>query len=101
MSGRTPDGECQNCIGMPERGCYCDAVGWADAPRGEKTTCPVCLGETTFEHDHKPDNTGLDDGPWINAPRKKAEPKPPEVTRQIRAAAWETRRAKYGGAGHR
>ena len=25
--------------------------------------CPVCGVETTFQHDHKPDNTGLDDGP--------------------------------------
>ena len=70
-------------------------------PFEEVHWCPVCGAEETFAHDHKPDNTGLDDGPEIEKARKKAAPKPPEVTREIRAAAWATRRAKYGAHGHR
>lgn len=62
--------------------------------------CPICNFETVFEHDHKPDNSGLDDGPDIVAPRKKVEPKPQEVVAEIRARAWATRRAKYGDRGH-
>ncbi len=34
------------------------------------------------------------------APRKKPAPKSPEETARIRAAAWETRRAKYGPRGN-
>lgn len=63
--------------------------------------CPICIMEETFPHDHKADLTGLDDGPPIKEARKKAAQKPPEVTAQIRATAWATRRAKYGTAGHR
>jgi hypothetical protein len=63
--------------------------------------CLICNFETSFEHDHKPDNTGLDDGPDMNAPRKKAAPKAPEVVAEIRARAWASRRAKYGTHGHR
>jgi hypothetical protein len=63
--------------------------------------CPICCIESGFAHQHLRDNTGLDDGPLIKEPRKKAEPKPAEVTSQIRTTAWSTRRAKYGSAGHR
>lgn len=63
--------------------------------------CLTCGAEETFPHDHKADNTGLDDGPLIDPPRKKPAPKPQEVMIQIRMKAWETRRAKYGPAGHR
>lgn len=65
-----------------------------------RSICPVCGYETSFEHDHKPDNSGLDDGPEINPGRKKAARKSPEVTAEIRARAWATRRAKYGAHGH-
>jgi len=64
------------------------------------TICPACLTETTFPHDHKPDNSGLDDGPDLYPPRKKAAPKSKETLAAIRARAWETRRAKYGVHGH-
>lgn len=62
--------------------------------------CPVCGVETTFQHDHKPDNTGLDDGPELHPARKKPPPKSPEAIADIRARAWATRRAKYGERGH-
>lgn len=62
--------------------------------------CAVCGTDMTFPHDHKPDNSGLDDGPWIKPPRKKAAPKPPDVVSATRKQAWETRRAKYGPHGH-
>ncbi len=65
------------------------------------TICPQCAFETAFPHDHRPDNSGLDDGPEINPPRKKPTPKPPEEIANIRARAWETRRATYGKTGHR
>lgn len=53
--------------------------------------------------DNRPDNTGLDDGPWLpgQAPRKRPAPKSAEQMADIRARAWATRRAKYGEAGHR
>jgi hypothetical protein len=47
-------------------------------------------------HEHKPDNTGLDDGPYLPGykPRKKPAPKTREELAAIRAKAWATRRAK-------
>lgn len=66
--------------------------------------CPTCGGaETRGAHDHKPDLSGLDDGPWLpgHGPRRKPAPKPPEELAAIRARAWATRRAKYGPEGHR
>jgi hypothetical protein len=66
----------------------------------EFTICPACGCATTFLHDHKLDNSGLDDGP-PEPVRKKADPKPTETLARIRAQAWETRRAKYGERGHR
>lgn len=66
--------------------------------------CEVCGGLLTFPHDHKPDNTGLDDGICFlpgREPRKKAAPKPADEIRDIRARAWATRRQKYGQHGHR
>jgi hypothetical protein len=45
--------------------------------------------------DHKPDGSGLDDGPWLPgcAPRKKPAPKSADEMVAIRAKAWATRRA--------
>lgn len=53
--------------------------------------------------DHKPDESGLDDGVWLpgQAPRKKPAPKPAVEMSKIRSRAWATRRAKYGQHGHR
>ena len=67
------------------------------------TTCTVCGAESEHDHDHRPDNTGLDDGPYLpgHAPRKAMDRKPPEESSAIRAQAWATRRAKYGQHGHR
>lgn len=62
--------------------------------------CPTCGFEAAFLHDHKADNSGLDDGPDIYPTRKKALPKRPDVVAEIRARAWTTRRAKYGARGH-
>jgi hypothetical protein len=50
--------------------------------------------------DHKPDNSGIDDGPLRFPPRKKAAPKQPQELAAIRARAWATRRLKYGACGH-
>lgn len=58
--------------------------------------CSICGDPITDrEHDHKPDLSGLDDGPYLpgRAPRKKPPPKTPEKLRAIRARAWATRRA--------
>lgn len=57
--------------------------------------CTVCGGVLAHPHDHREDETGLDDGPWIpsKAPRKKAAPKTAEEMKVIRAKAWATRRA--------
>lgn len=45
--------------------------------------------------DHRPDQTGLDDGPYLpgRAPRKKPAPKSAEELTAIRKRAWVTRRA--------
>lgn len=67
--------------------------------------CKTCHGVIVggVSHDHQPDQSGLDDGPYLpgHAPRKKMEPKSPDEAARIRAQAWETRRAKYGPNGHR
>lgn len=70
------------------------------ATDGER--CLICGGLLTFDHDHKPDQSGLDDGPPIERPyTRRAPPKTPEELTEIRARAWKTRRAKYGRHGHR
>jgi hypothetical protein len=65
--------------------------------------CHVCGLPLSWKHDHKPDQSELDDGPYLpgRAPRKRMEPKSPDEAARIRAQAWETRRAKYGPHGHR
>lgn len=63
--------------------------------------CEICAGLLTWKHDHKPDNSGIDDGPPLPGTRKKYKPKPPNEMREIRARAWATRREKYGPRGHR
>jgi len=65
--------------------------------------CHVCGGPISWGHDHKPDNSGLDDGPYLpgRAPRKKSAPKPANEVSATRKRAWATRRAKYGKHGHR
>ena len=62
--------------------------------------CEICGGSLTWKHDHKPDLSGLDDGPPLPT-RKKAAPKSREETKAIRARAWATRREHYGQYGHR
>lgn len=65
--------------------------------------CTICGGVIAYPHDHRADETGLDDGPWLpgRAPRKKPTPKTPDELTEIRRRAWATRRAKYGEHGHR
>lgn len=65
--------------------------------------CDVCGMDQSWLHDHKPDQSGLDDGPPLpgHAPRKKMTPKPADEVRNIRARAWATRREKYGRYGHK
>jgi len=63
--------------------------------------CDLCGGAMTFQHDHQPDNTGLDDGPDLGRKKyTKPAPKPADVAAEIRARAWDTRRQKYGPRGH-
>ena len=52
--------------------------------------CLICGGELSWEHDHRPDMSGLDDGP-----------KAAHEISAIRKRAWATRRQKYGKYGHR
>lgn len=65
--------------------------------------CEKCGGLLAWKHDHKDDETGLDDGPWLPGlkPRKKPALKSAVEMREIRKRAWETRRGKYGAHGHR
>lgn len=67
------------------------------------TGCEKCGGALTWQHDHRPDLSGLDDGPYLpgHAPRKKPAPKSAAEIHDIRARAWATRRQKYGQWGHR
>lgn len=63
--------------------------------------CEICGGSLMWEHDHKPDNNGLDDGPPLGRQYRKPAPKSREETKDIRARAWATRRERYGQYGHR
>ena len=69
--------------------------------RAPAAPCAVCGEPLDWPHDHLADNTGLDDGPLIRAPRKKMAAKSAEEWHCIRARAWATRREKYGPDGHR
>lgn len=72
-----------------------------------RDVCPICDPCTCAKRvrlpypDHRPDNTGLDDGPPLYAVRRKPAPKSAAELANIRAQAWATRRAKYGEHGHR
>jgi len=63
-------------------------------------SCLICGGGLTWRHDHRADNTGIDDGPPLRAPRKKPPAKSREELSDIRARAWATRRQKHGPRGH-
>ncbi|TIR87391.1 MAG: hypothetical protein E5X05_01465 [Mesorhizobium sp.] len=69
----------------------------------EVAGCETCGQPTTWQHDHQPDQSGLDDGPSLpgKAPRQKRAPKSANEMKRIRADAWATRRQKYGPHGHR
>lgn len=75
------------------------------AERDGAPYCTVCDGIVAFPHDHRPDQSGLEDGPWLpgRAPRKKPAPKSAAEMREIRAKAWATRRAeaRVSGVGTR
>lgn len=66
---------------------------------GAWTMAGLIAAAAKCEADHRPDNRGLDDGPYLpgKAPRKKPPTKTPHELRAIRAKAWETRRAKAKG----
>lgn len=64
----------------------------------------MVLAEALNRPDRRPDNTGLDDGPPLPSARryiKRSAGKTSDEVAEIRAKAWETRRAKYGERGHR
>ena len=63
--------------------------------------CSICGQELSWKHDHREDQSGLDDGPPLHPARKRPPSKAPEELRDIRARAWATRREKYGQYGHR
>lgn len=69
-----------------------------EADLSTENWCDVCSASTSFVHDHRPDNSGLDDGPWLpgQQPRKKPAPKSPDEMAAIRAKAWATRRKALG-----
>jgi hypothetical protein len=81
-----------------------------DMDLGDVVACLVCggplnvhyMGFVVRKHDHKPDQSGLDDGPYLphQAPRKKRVASPDDVSAE-RRRAWKTRRAMYGPRGHR
>lgn len=71
------------------------------ALRAAPSICSVCGAPLTWKHDHRADNSGLDDGPPLRTPRKRPASKTGEELRDIRARAWATRRKKYGHYGHR
>lgn len=62
--------------------------------------CQTCGGYGDLPHDHRPDGSGIDDGPALPGENRSAA-KPPEIVCDIRSRAWATRRAKYGERGHR
>lgn len=63
--------------------------------------CAICGGWIGHEgHDHRPDGSGLDDGPPLRVERKKPALKTAEEAREIKLRAWATRRDKYGEKGH-
>ena len=64
-------------------------------PKREPCDRAQILIDQMTEPDHKPDGSGLDDGPWLpgKGPRAKAAPKSKEQLAAIRAKAWATRRA--------
>ncbi|TXH57563.1 MAG: hypothetical protein E6Q97_04295 [Desulfurellales bacterium] len=81
-----------------------DYVNWQEASddlTSMADICETCGMAATFKHDHKPDNSGLDDGPPLHHERKKPAPKSVDEMREIRARAWATRREKLGPKGHR
>lgn len=95
-------------LNIPKEWCIEAATREGDAEVGagfESIPIPRCLtcGAPGLEHDHKPDNSGLDDGPYLpgHAPRKAMGAKTPEEKRATRTRAWATRRKKYGPHGHR
>jgi hypothetical protein len=95
------DEDCDFYVELPVLNDRPKLVGMCKHCREKNAICDFCGGDLSWKHDHKPDQTGLDDGPTIRSPRRKAAPKPPEEVSKIRAAAWETRRQKYGPHGHR
>lgn len=60
------------------------------------TICHVCGSLITAPHDHKPDRSGIDDGPPLpgRGPRKRPPAKSREELAAIRAKAWATRRSR-------
>lgn len=62
--------------------------------------CATRGQELTWTHDHREDLSGVDDGPPFPT-RKKPAPKPADEVARIRAAAWATRRQRYGERGHK
>lgn len=110
-------GICSDCppLGYPTDKTRCNDCPRRNSTQGESMTttigtdaadaevCLACGGLLAFQHDHQPDQSGLDDGPYLpwGAPRKKPEPKAPEVAAAIRKRAWATRRERYGKYGHR
>jgi len=63
--------------------------------------CSICGALLSWKHDHRDDNTGLDDGPPLHVIRKKPAAKSADEVGNIRSRAWATRRQKYGQHGHR
>lgn len=66
-------------------------------PNGESLRCAICGGPQKYKHDHKADNSGLDDGPPLKSERpytRRLPLKSADELAAIRKRAWETRRGK-------
>lgn len=61
-----------------------EASPMSPSPAMDARICAVCNAPLTWEHDHRADNTGLDDGPPLRVKRKKPVPK----TATEFAGAW-------------
>ena len=85
-------------LGEPRILHACDACGIV-----KEFTSPEFWGKCWGKPDHKPDGSGLDDGPYLpgKAPRKKPPAKSADELAATRGKAWETRRHLYGQRGHR
>lgn len=80
----------------------CNDTGWLEPIGPHSDGSYITSRPCSCGLDRRPDNSGLDDGPFLPGfGRKRPSAKSAEENRRIRALAWKTRREKYGQYGHR